>query len=163
MDLWNTRKLRRLCFRSVVTYLCQPRCSVTALFPTDNAQAEKETRGKNPCYSVSCNASPTAQKRLRKIYMSAAIFCDTRRDVQVALGSKKLAAIDACGARVRPASATTRHYAARHGFHKWLDAGSVALHFVSARAIAWTPTKRPALRLRGARRTSLRSPCAPHW
>jgi len=64
--------------------------------------------------------------------MSVAIFRETRRDVQVTLGSEKLATIVACGARVRPASATTRHYAAHHGFHKWLDAGSAALHFVSA-------------------------------
>ena len=65
--------------------------------------------------------------------MSVAIFCETRRDVRVALGSKKLATFDACGARVRPAYATTRHFAARHGFHKWLDAGSATLHFVFAR------------------------------
>ena len=75
--------------------------------------------------------------------MSVAIFCETRRDVQVALGSKKLATIDAFGARVRPAYATTRHYAARHGFHKWLDAGSVALHFVFARDNAADSDKTP--------------------
>ncbi len=60
--------------------------------------------------------------------MSAAIFCETRRDVQVADQLQIVAAIDAFGARVRPASA-----AARHGSLKWLDAGSVALHFVSTR------------------------------
>ena len=75
--------------------------------------------------------------------MSVAIFCETRRDVQVALGSEKLATIVAFGARIRPASATTRHYAARHGFHKWLDAGSGALDFVSARAGATDYDKTP--------------------
>jgi len=64
--------------------------------------------------------------------MSAAIFFETRRDVQVSDQLQILAAIDAFGARVRPAAAA-RHYAARHGSLKWLDAGSVALHFVSTR------------------------------
>ena len=41
--------------------------------------------------------------------MSVAIFRETRRDIQVALGSEKLATIDVIGARLCPASATAHH------------------------------------------------------
>ena len=48
------------------------------------------------------------------------------------------------------------HYAPRHGFHNDFTPDRFALCFVSTRATARTPTKHPALRLRGGRRTSLR-------
>ena len=48
------------------------------------------------------------------------------------------------------------HYAPRHGSHNDFTPDRFALCFVSTRATAQTPTKHPALRLRGGRRTSLR-------
>ena len=57
-------------------------------------------------------------------------------------GPRRPASATACAARGATAPTVT-------------DAGSVALCFVSTRATARTPTKHPALRLRGGRRTSL--------
>jgi hypothetical protein len=60
----------------------------------------------------------------------------------------------------RPAPSCVRHdsvlrSALRHGSHTDSTACREALCFVSASAIAPTPTQHPALRLRGGRRTSL--------
>ena len=76
----------------------------------------------------------------------AAIFCETFWDVQVPKRSKKLAAL-LCLRRPVFALRTPRRatYAACHGSHNGLTPGSVALHVLSACALAQTPTTRPAL------------------
>ena len=83
-----------------------------------------------------------------------AIFRETRRDIPISLGSEKIGDRYAFGGPRRPASAAA--CATRRATAPTVtDAGSVALCFVSTRAGARTPTKHPALRLRGGRRTSL--------
>ena len=73
-----------------------------------------------------------------------AIFRETRRDIQVALGSEKfgdtLCLRRPAFARRPPRLATI---AARYGSHHGLTPGSVALHLVSARARAADSDKTP--------------------
>ena len=99
-------------------------------------------------------AVSSALRQIEADFKRVAIFRDIKNEVPSDFGSEKSAA------RARPASATPRYFAtlaSRHGYHN--DSTPVRLPYVlSPPALGLqTPTKHPALRLRGGRRTS----CAP--
>ena len=91
--------------------------------------------------------------------MSVAIFSETRRDSKSPSGAKNwrrlMPSAPVFALRPHRCSTSQSTIAPTMAY-----AGSAALHLVSSLAYARTTTKRPALRLAGAPRTSLRSPCA---
>jgi len=69
-------------------------------------------------YVVDDNKKKDSAEYAAASYDCVAIFRETRRDIQVPLGSEKLATGMPSAGPSRPASVTTRHTAARHDSHK---------------------------------------------